>query len=1175
MSDEEEHVVKSDYSDTPDVRGDSGGGKSQEGAVADSGDSDDEQPEEHMPGCNRCRFSPAGCNTCRARPFESRPIARWTPEDARFQEGIPSAPVFYPTPEEFADPLSYINKIRSEGEKYGICRIVPPAAVWDPPFMLSGSDGGAAGRGGGVGRDGNREWFRFATRKQFTSHLVMRACDADMYRDSDSEDRGGGGGEEVVQQVAGGGRMGRTSGGRMMGGRPAAAAAGKDPQPQRKRDSSETAGAGAISPGLPGPCGRCRSPCQGACGGGAHADGAKAAALGGKARPAAEPSASGGKKRSGGGGMGRMGSVAAERGAGDGDGSDSGTDSEAFGFTETDRTHTLTSFEAYCRWARSVHFGQAPFSNRTKHKEALERIRARYADPSCKARGGASAAGSLPSPALPPRVQAAVVRAAAGCAPTLDEVEAEFWRIAERPVGDDAVETLYGSDLDSGRHGSGFPLPPWRAPPTEQRPRSTGQLGDWAKYYACHPWNINNLPRSVGSVLRYVQTDELITGVMVPWLYVGSCLSAFCWHVEDHALYSINYLHKGAHKVWYGVPSRAAEQFEAAMWDAVPHLMNEDPRLLHRLVTHMSPTELRRRGVPVCKLVHEAGSFVITFPNAYHAGFNCGFNVAEAVNFAPVDWLPFGSDVIAKYRGQAKRNTISHDGLLIRLVRAARSVRAAHQTAMSLHLVRPSVTGAGNTSVMVKQEPGVKQEVGAGAANGPVCRPAPTKVDAAAYKAAAAEYDAVAAKAVVGGDGLPPYSWQAGVQLSEAPPAAVAVAAGELTVRLEDETRRRAIATGFGVTQERAMSGLTCAKDKDGVHTCTADVDCIECKCDLYLSAVVSPQRPGSAACPEHAAALGVPGGACVMLVRHSLEELREMLDTALELFPEGHAAVAAARQRQATKPLHAIRRLGPISIYGVPHAKPITQQDIEEGMLDVVCAVAGPPSKQPYLPYDPDAMDPRAAKRRDGSGKAASEQEAAVAEAPLPGDAAPKVGVAAAPSVTPAASAAPRATVAALPAGLGTVNPRSSPFAAAVVAAPLPGGAPPPPPALGAARSLPADLAVGLLGAKRSLDSVGSAQDADRTVRPRRERRVPKHLLDEMGLPSEMKHVIAGTAAAGEHSDRRRSSIGPPEPAALLGLQPAQQSQPAPAACSSAVGAAVVHSVQVQGVPAPQQPPQ
>ena len=50
-------------------------------------------------------------------------------------------------------------------------------------------------------------------------------------------------------------------------------------------------------------------------------------------------------------------------------------------------------------------------------------------------------------------------------------------------------------------------------------------------------------------MLRYVIGEELITGVMVPWLYVGSCMSAFCWHIEDHALYSINYLHKGAPKV--------------------------------------------------------------------------------------------------------------------------------------------------------------------------------------------------------------------------------------------------------------------------------------------------------------------------------------------------------------------------------------------------------------------------------------------------------------------------------------------------------------------------------------------------------------------------------------------------------------------------------------------------
>ena len=32
----------------------------------------------------------------------------------------------------------------------------------------------------------------------------------------------------------------------------------------------------------------------------------------------------------------------------------------------------------------------------------------------------------------------------------------------------------------------------------------------------------------------------------------------------------------------------------------------------------------------------------LVLPYSYHCGFNLGYNIAEAVNYATVDWIPFG-----------------------------------------------------------------------------------------------------------------------------------------------------------------------------------------------------------------------------------------------------------------------------------------------------------------------------------------------------------------------------------------------------------------------------------------------------------------------------------------------------------------------------------------------------
>lgn len=48
-----------------------------------------------------------------------------------FEFEVPEeAPVFIPTSEEFKNPLLYIQKIRPLAEKFGICKIKPPAVSY-------------------------------------------------------------------------------------------------------------------------------------------------------------------------------------------------------------------------------------------------------------------------------------------------------------------------------------------------------------------------------------------------------------------------------------------------------------------------------------------------------------------------------------------------------------------------------------------------------------------------------------------------------------------------------------------------------------------------------------------------------------------------------------------------------------------------------------------------------------------------------------------------------------------------------------------------------------------------------------------------------------------------------------------------------------------------------------
>lgn len=70
----------------------------------------------------------------------------------------------------------------------------------------------------------------------------------------------------------------------------------------------------------------------------------------------------------------------------------------------------------------------------------------------------------------------------------------------------------------------------------------------------------------------------------------------------------------------------------------------------------------------------EPGEFVITFPGAYHGGFNTGLNCAEAVNFAPADWLRFAPLSLERYRSFRKPPLLSHEWLLLKVCPACHSM---------------------------------------------------------------------------------------------------------------------------------------------------------------------------------------------------------------------------------------------------------------------------------------------------------------------------------------------------------------------------------------------------------------------------------------------------------------------------------------------------------------------
>lgn len=92
----------------------------------------------------------------------------------------------------------------------------------------------------------------------------------------------------------------------------------------------------------------------------------------------------------------------------------------------------------------------------------------------------------------------------------------------------------------------------------------------------------------------------------------------FGWHKEDMDLYSINFLHYGKPKFWYGIDLDCCEKFENFVKSKFPEYLKECPEFIRHKTTLIFPGVLLENGIKLKKMVHKEGEFIISRAAAYH-----------------------------------------------------------------------------------------------------------------------------------------------------------------------------------------------------------------------------------------------------------------------------------------------------------------------------------------------------------------------------------------------------------------------------------------------------------------------------------------------------------------------------------------------------------------------------
>ncbi|KAI5812415.1 JmjC domain, hydroxylase-domain-containing protein [Pyronema omphalodes] len=149
-----------------------------------------------------------------------------------------------------------------------------------------------------------------------------------------------------------------------------------------------------------------------------------------------------------------------------------------------------------------------------------------------------------------------------------------------------------------------------------------------------------------------------VQGIHTPYLYLGNPYTMFALHQEDYCALSLNYHHAGAPKVW-----RITSPLDFALVeDLVKHTCETPPEVkaCSQHVRHeslfVSRGAFQMHGVRSILVRQQQGEMVITWPLAYHQGWNEGGNICEAIAYGTTAWRNCFVDAIdAAYRPCGRR----------------------------------------------------------------------------------------------------------------------------------------------------------------------------------------------------------------------------------------------------------------------------------------------------------------------------------------------------------------------------------------------------------------------------------------------------------------------------------------------------------------------------------------